>query len=85
MKLIKSFLLGSFYLVSGVYSVGLALFMVGLLKPVSGSHAYVMSPDALFPYEVMLFTMFGAVFLAASFYHFRNALGSSKWRMSFPT
>ena len=85
MKLIKSFLLGSFYLVSGVYSVGFALFMEGLLKPVSGPQAFVMSPDALFPYEVALFTTFGVVFLAASFYQFRNALGASKLRMSILT
>jgi len=85
MKLIKSFLLGSFYLVTGVYSVGFALFMEGLVRPVSGTQAYVMSPDALFPYEVLLFTIFGVVFLSASFYQFWNALDASKWRMSFLT
>jgi len=82
MKLIKSFLLGSFYLVSGVYSVGFALFMEGLLRPVSGTQAYVMSPDSLFPYEVLLFAIFGVVFLTASLYQFWNALDSSKWRVS---
>ena len=85
MQLVRSFLLGSFYLVSGVYSVGFALFMEGLLRPVSGSRAFVMSPDALFPYEVVLFSIFGIAFLAASFYQFRNALGESKIRISILT
>ena len=74
MKLIKSFALGTFYLVSGVYSLGFALFMDGLLRPVSGTRAYVMTPDALFPYEVTLFAVFGAVFLTAAFFQLRLSL-----------
>lgn len=73
--MIKSFALGAFYLVSGVYSVGFSLFIDGLMKPVSGVRAFVMSPDALFPYEVTLFAAFGVVFLVAAFFQFRSTLG----------
>jgi hypothetical protein len=83
MKLIKSFAIGLFYLVSGVYSIGFALFMEGLLRPVSGTWAYVMTPDVLFPYEVMLFAVFGVVFFVASFFQFRSALGLVRWRPTF--
>ena len=75
MKLVKSFALGSFYIVSGVYSLGFALFMDGLLRPVSGTQAYVMTPDAIFPYEVTLFAIFGVVFFAAAFFQLRTGLG----------
>ena len=75
MKLVKSFALGTFYLVSGVYSMGFSLFIDGLMKPVSGAQAYVMSPDKLFPYEVMLFAAFGVAFFIASFFQFRSTLG----------
>ena len=75
MKLIKSFALGAFYLVSGVYSVGFSMFIDGLMRPVSGSQAYVMAPDAFFPYEVMLFGLFGVAFFVAAFFQFRHSLG----------
>jgi hypothetical protein len=74
MKLVRTFALGLFYLVSGIYSLGLALFMDGLLRPVSGTQAYVMTPDAIFPYEVMLFTIFGGIFLFAALFQFKSSL-----------
>jgi hypothetical protein len=85
MKLVKSFALGSFYLVSGVYSVGFAMFIDGLLRPVSGTRAYVMTPDTLFPYELMSFTIFGLVFLAAAYFQFRSALGTAEVAASIQT
>jgi hypothetical protein len=75
MGTIKSLAIGAFYLVSGVYSVGFSMFIDGLMKPVSGSHAYVMAPDALFPYEVTLFALFGVTFFIAAFLQFRSILG----------
>ena len=78
MKLVKGLVLGSFYLVSGVYSLGFALFMDGFLRPVSGARAVVVTPDAIFPYEVTLFTFFGLAFFVASFFQFRSALGATQ-------
>ena len=75
MGLVKSFALGSFYLVSGVYSIGFSLFIDGLMRPVSGTRAFVMAPDALFPYEVVLFAAFGIAFFVAAFFQFRSTLG----------
>ncbi len=75
MKSARSFLVGAFYLVSGVYSVGFSMFIDGLMKPISGGRAYVLAPDALFPYEVMLFSVFGVAFFIAAFFHFRNLMG----------
>jgi hypothetical protein len=45
--------------------------MLGATQPLSGKTAYIPVPDELFPFEVVTFALFGAIFLAASFYHFR--------------
>jgi hypothetical protein len=74
LRSLKVFVFGAFYLVSGIYSLGLSLFMEGKVLPVSGYTAYVTSPDSLFPYEVALFALFGGIFLAASFFEFRRSL-----------
>jgi hypothetical protein len=71
---IRSFVFGAFYLISGIYSLGFSLFMEGAVKPLSGNPAIVVSPDALFPFEVMLFASFGAVFLAAAVFEFRRTI-----------
>ena len=65
---------GALYLVSGIYSVGFSVIMIGVAQPLSGRTAYIPVPDGLFPLEVVTFALFGAVFLAASFYHFRLSL-----------
>jgi hypothetical protein len=75
MNTIKSFAMGAFYLVSGVYSVGFSMFIDQLMKPVSGSHAYVMAPDVVFPYEVTIFALFGVAFFIAAFFQFRSIIG----------
>jgi len=46
--------------------------MTRVAQPTGGWTAYVPVPDALFPYEVVAFALFGAAFLVASFYHFRQ-------------
>jgi hypothetical protein len=48
--------------------------MEGALQPITGYTAFVMRPDPLFPYEVLLFMLFGGLFLVASFFEFRNSL-----------
>ena len=72
-----SFAYGSFYLVSGVYSLGFSLFMEHLMSPVNGKVAYTPSPDGLFNYEVALFAFFGLAFLGAAAWQFRKVLGLS--------
>jgi hypothetical protein len=74
LKSLKLFVFGAAYLVSGIYSLGLSLFMEGKVMPVSGYTAYVTAPDLLFPYEVALFTLFGGLFIAASFFEFRKSI-----------
>ena len=74
MKPIKDFAFGALYLVSGIYSIGFSLLMSGVARPVSGQIAYIPVPDALFPYEVMAFVLFGVAFIVASFYHFVSSL-----------
>jgi hypothetical protein len=74
LKLPKDFVFAGFYLVSGIYSLGFSVVMTGITKPLSGRTAYIPVPDGLFPFEVATFAVFGAVFLAASFYHFRVGL-----------
>ena len=71
MKFAKDFAFGALYLVSGIYSVGFSLVISGVAQPLSGKTAYIPVPDGLFPVEVVMFTLFGAVFFAASLYHFR--------------
>ena len=71
MNSIKGFAFGAFYLVSGVYSVGFSLVMSGIAQSSSGRTAYIPVPDGLFPFEVLAFALFGAVFIGAAFYHFR--------------
>jgi hypothetical protein len=48
--------------------------MEGRVAPISGSTAYVVVPDSLFPYEVTLFLMFGGIFITAALYEFRKSL-----------
>ena len=48
--------------------------MTGVTQPLSGRTAYIPVPDGLFPFEVLAFAVFGAIFLVASFYHFRLGL-----------
>jgi hypothetical protein len=71
MRLPKGFVFGALYLVSGIYSIGFSLVMSGVTQPMSGKTAYIPVPDSLFPFEVIAFALFGALFLAASAYHFR--------------
>ena len=71
---IRNFALGTFYLVSGIYSLGFALFIEGLVRPISGTTAMVTATDAMFPYEMVLFGLFGAVFLLAAGAEFRRTL-----------
>jgi hypothetical protein len=81
------FVFGAVYLVSGIYSLGLSLFMEGKVMPVSGYTAYVTAPDALFPYEVALFTIFGVLFIIASFFEFRKSvrlMGQSQILQAWP-
>ena len=75
MKSLRLFALGALYLVSGIYSVGLSLFMEGTIQPVSGYTAFVLRPDPLFPYEVLLFMAFGGVFMVASVLEFKRGFG----------
>ena len=70
---LKVFLFGAIYLVSGIYSLGLSLFMEGMVAPISGYTAFVMVPDPLFSYEVALFVSFGGIFIAASFFEFMRS------------
>ena len=72
-----SFAYGSFYLVSGVYSLGFSLFMEGLMSPVNGRVAYTPSPDGLFHYEVAVFAFFGIAFLLAAAFQFRKVVRNS--------
>ena len=74
MQSLRVFAFGAIYLVSGVYSLGLSLFMQGRVQPVSGYTAFVMQPDPLFPYEVLLFMAFGSIFIIASFFEFKRSL-----------
>ena len=57
---------GLVYLVSGVYSLGFSLLLGGALRPVSGNPAVVVAPDALFPFEIALFAVFGVAFFLAA-------------------
>jgi len=74
MKSPRDFLLAAFYLISGIYSLGFSAVMTGVTQPLSGRTAYIPVPDGLFPFEVLAFAVFGAIFLVASFYHFRLGL-----------
>ena len=67
---------GVLYLVSGIYSVGFSGAMIGVTQPLSGKTAYIPVPDGIFPFEVVTFALFGTIFLAASFYHFRTTFRS---------
>ena len=74
MKPLKDFTFATFYLVSGIYSLGFSAVMTGVTRPLSGRTAYIPVPDGIFPFELLAFAVFGAVFLVASFYHFRQGL-----------
>jgi len=74
LKLFKDFAFGAVYLVSGIYSIGFSMALTGATRALSGTTAYVTVPDGLFPFEVLLFTLFGLAFLSASFYHFRSSI-----------
>ena len=71
MKPLKDFTFAAFYLISGIYSLGFSAVMTGVVRPLSGRTAYIPVPDALFPFELLAFAVFGVIFLVASFYHFR--------------
>ena len=73
LRSLRVFVFGALYLVSGIYSLGLSLFMEGRVAPISGYTAFVMVPDPLFPYEVALFFSFGGIFIAASFLEFMRS------------
>jgi hypothetical protein len=73
-KPIRDFLFGTFYLISGLYSVGFGLFVWSMAKSAGGTLAYVVTSDAVFPLEVTAFEFFGVVFLAAACFQFRKTL-----------
>jgi len=81
MKPQKDFLFATFYLVSGIYSLGFSTAMTGATQPLSGRTAYIPVPDGLFPFEVTAFAVFGVVFLVASFYHFKLGIRSISGRV----
>ena len=88
MKPLKDFTFAAFYLVSGIYSLGFSVVMTGVTTPLSGRTAYIPIPDGLFPFELLAFAVFGAVFLVASYYHFRlglRAVSSAVPGVSSPT
>ena len=67
--MIKDFVFGTFYLVSGIYSFGFSLVLVYTTQPISGNPAVYTVRDAIFPFEVCLFAVFGAIFVTAAAYH----------------
>jgi len=76
MKSVRDFAFGAFYLVSGIYSMGFGLVLLGIVQPVSGNRAYIPIADGIFPFEVSAFVLFGALFLGASVLHFRSSFRS---------
>jgi hypothetical protein len=74
MQLLRTFMFGASYLFSGVYTLGLSIYMGYKLLPVSGYVAFVTVPDALFPYEVMLLVAIGVTFLTAALLEFRKSV-----------
>jgi hypothetical protein len=74
LKSVKDFLLGAFYLVSGIYSLGFGVLIGTQPRSISGNPAYVLAPDALLPYEIALFIFIGVAFLAAAYFQFLNVV-----------
>ena len=71
---LKTFMFGASYLFSGVYTLGLSMYLGYKLLPVSGYVAFVTIPDALFPYEVLLFVAIGVTFVMAALFEFRKTV-----------
>ena len=80
MRFVKDFVFGAFYLISGIYSIGFSLMLVYTTRPVSGNPAFFTATDRLFPFEVGLFVLFGAIFVAAAAYHFIRTVRASSLR-----
>ena len=80
MKLVKDFVFGAIYLVSGIYSIGFSLMLVYTTRPVSGNPAFFTVADSLFPFEIGLFVLFGAAFVAAAAFHFIRSVEASSFR-----
>jgi hypothetical protein len=78
LKTVKDFVFGTFYLVSGIYSLGFSLLLVYTTQPVSGNPAVITVRDGIFPFEVALFAVFGAIFFAAAVYHLLRSVRSYK-------
>ena len=74
MQSLKTFMSGASYLFSGIYTLGLSMYMGYKLLPVSGYVAFVTVPDALFPYEVLLFVAIGVTFIMAALLEFRRTV-----------
>jgi hypothetical protein len=74
MQPLKTFMFGASYLFSGVYTLGLSMYLGYKLLPVSGYVALVTVPDALFPYEVLLFVAIGVTFIMAALLEFRETV-----------
>lgn len=72
----KKLLFGMFYMVSGIYSIGFSMTMVGDLRPMSGNPAYVPTPDGLFWYEIAIFAVFGVTFILAALAHLASSVQS---------
>jgi hypothetical protein len=70
----KKLMFGMFYMVSGIYSIGFGLTMVGDLRPVNGNPAYVPTPDGLFWFEIAIFAVFGIAFMGAALAHITSSM-----------
>jgi hypothetical protein len=70
----KKLMFGMFYMVSGIYSIGFGMTMVGDLRPINGNPAYVPTPDGLFWFEIAIFAVFGIVFIVAAFAHINSSV-----------
>lgn len=68
------FVSGASYLFVSIYSLGLAIYLADKVMPISGYVAMVTVPDALFPYEIMIFIAIGATFAMASLVEFTRTI-----------
>lgn len=78
MNRIRDFLFGTFYLTSGIYSLGFSLMLIDTTRPLNGNPAFFVVPDALFPIEVTLFAVFGICFIASAAYHFLRSIQTAR-------
>jgi len=74
LRAIKDFVFGTFYLVSGIYSLGFSFLLIYTTRPVSGNPAIFTVRDAIFPFEVALFAAFGSIFVIAAAYHLMRSV-----------